>query len=342
MKRIVICADGTWNEAEKKDKETGRPQPTNVLKVARAVAPRSKDGIEQVVYYHYGVGTAGLWDQITGGAFTVRTLAGFMKKVGLLEKEDEYFTPQLYGLYESGAPSGSDAWKDAFEHVRAPRPSPRIRFIGVWDTVGSLGAPGVLGHLLNRHKYRYHDIGLNDNILNAYHALAVDEQRKPFRPSVWTPPDGWSGALEQVWFPGVHSNVGGGYYPDGLANEALHWIVEKAEAHQLEFDHAFLAHYRPCFNAVLNDSMTLAYRTFGPITRPILEQKASKEAIHQAVLDRMQHGGEVEKDGSIIHSAYAPVNVTEYFREPGPIVSTTHRIARGEPCPPTPLNSPWA
>ena len=47
MKRIVVCADGTWNEAEKKDKTTGRPQPTNVLKVARAVLPRSRDGVEQ-------------------------------------------------------------------------------------------------------------------------------------------------------------------------------------------------------------------------------------------------------------------------------------------------------
>src|SRR4030095_9800266 len=69
MKRIILCADGTWNEAERKDKRTGRPQPTNVLKAARAVLPRPRAGTDQVVYYHYGVGTAGKWDELTGGAF---------------------------------------------------------------------------------------------------------------------------------------------------------------------------------------------------------------------------------------------------------------------------------
>ena len=66
-------------------------------------------------------------------------------------------------------------------------------------------------------------------IQNAFHALAIDERRKPFAPDIWEKPAGWAGQLEQAWFAGVHSNVGGSYAPDGLANEALHWIVEKAE-----------------------------------------------------------------------------------------------------------------
>src|SRR5262249_13274052 len=76
-------------------------------------------------------------------------------------------------------------------------------------------------------------------------------------------PPGWTGKLEQAWFPGVHCNVGGGYSPDGLANEALHWIVEKAEALGLEFDSAYLNHFTPCFNSVLQNSMTATYRTLG-------------------------------------------------------------------------------
>ena len=51
----------------------------------------------------------------------------------------------------------------------------------------------------------------------------------------------------------MHSNVGGSYAPDGLANEALHWIIEKAEGLGLEFDKAYLAHFVPCFNSLLND-----------------------------------------------------------------------------------------
>lgn len=256
MKRVILCADGTWNEPESTNKETGRPQPTNVLKVARAVLPRSSADIIQVVYYHEGVGTLGNLDKWTGGAFgrgmeknvrslyrflvynyelgdeiyffgfsrgafTVRTLVGFMNCVGLLQKEDEYFTPEMYKLYQSSTAAGSEAWNRAFQLVTHPRPCPPIHFVGVWDTVGALGPPGLLGQFLNRNKYKYHDIELHPTVLHAYHALAIDERRKPFAPSLWTRPDGWAGSLEQVWFAGVHSNIGGGYHPDGLANEAV-------------------------------------------------------------------------------------------------------------------------
>ncbi len=91
--------------------------------------------------------------------------------------------------------------------------------IGVWDTVGALGAPGVIGKIasaVNGNKYAYHDVSLNSTIQNAYHALAIDEHRVPFKPDLWTRPDGWAGNLEQGWFPGVHTNVGGGCTPDGL------------------------------------------------------------------------------------------------------------------------------
>lgn len=293
-KRIVLCADGTWNEPERKDPDTGRPQPTNVLKVARAVLPRASDGIDQVVFYLRGVGTGGGLDSITGGAFgdgmelnvrslyrflvhnyapgdeiylfgfsrgafTVRTLAGFINRVGLLQKDDEYYTADLYALYEAGVPKDSPEWEHAFRNIKDRGEPPPIRFVGVWDTVGSLGAPGFLGQVFNRGKYDYHDVGLNNLIQNAFHAVAIDEHRKPFAPTLWTRPIGWNGRLEQVWFTGVHSNVGGSYRPDGLANEALHWMAEKAEEVGLEFDSKYLAHYLPCFNSTLNDSMTWMY-----------------------------------------------------------------------------------
>lgn len=355
-KRIIICADGTWNEPERKDEKTGKMLPTNVLKVARAVLPRDKNGVDQVVYYHVGVGTGGPLDRLTGGAFgtgmaqnvrslyrfivynwvpgdelyffgfsrgafTVRTLAGFMVKVGLLEKDDEYYVPKIYGLYESNAQPGSEEWTEAFKNIRGTRPCPTIRFIGVWDTVGALGAPGFLGQVFNKKKYQYHDIGLHVEIENAYHALAIDERRKPFAPSLWKRPQGWTGNLEQAWFPGVHSNVGGGYRPDGLANEALHWIVEKAEALGLKFDEEFLGHYLPCFNSTLNDSMSMMYRIMGPIDREVAAHPEDGEVVHQAALDRL----------GMKELGYGPDSLRAAIGRTARTVNTA-RILRGKPC----------
>jgi uncharacterized protein (DUF2235 family) len=358
MKRIAICADGTWNEPEQVDDKTKRRKPTNVLKVARTILPRDEHGVDQIVFYHPGVGTDVGLDKFTGGAFgqgmcenvrtlyrfivynyvagdelyffgfsrgafTVRTLAGFMKTVGLLQKDDEFYTPELYALYESSASRDTDAWRHAFRHIEDHQPCPPINFIGVWDTVGALGAPGLLGQVFNRNKYKYHDIELHDEILNAYHALAVDERRKPFRPSLWTRPENWTGKLEQAWFPGVHTNVGGGYDPDGVANEPLHWIVEKAEALGLAFDKAVLKRYVPCFNSELRDSMSMMYRAMGPDTRKLGQHAAHGEVIHQATLDRR----------NLAACNYAPENLDAGL----PVVNTT-RIERGQPCPPLPDN----
>ena len=69
MKRIVICADGTWNERDQVDRTTGKRRPTNVTKVARTVLARASTGIDQIVVYHDGVGTHGGIDRFTGGAF---------------------------------------------------------------------------------------------------------------------------------------------------------------------------------------------------------------------------------------------------------------------------------
>lgn len=355
MKRIVICADGTWNETERKDKKTGRPQPTNVLKVARAVLPRSSAGVDQVVDYHEGVGTLGYLDKWTGGAFgrgmernirslcrflvynyepndelyffgfsrgafTVRTLVGFMNTVGLLQKDDDYYTPEIYNLYQSSTPMDSAEWQLAFQRIEGTRPCPPIHFVGVWDTVGALGAPGLLGQILNRNKYKYHDIGLHPIILNAYHALAIDERRKPFAPSLWERPLGWTGTLEQVWFAGVHSNVGGGYHPDGLANETLHWIVEKAEGLGLEFDKQYLAHYRPCFNSVLQNSMSGLYKIMLPNERAI--GSGDSEAVHQSAFDRQD----------LKSCNYDPPNLRTYVNKAGKSSVGTMRIQRGIPC----------
>jgi len=349
MKRIVICADGTWNLRDQVDEQSGKRRPTNVTKTARAILPRAKNGVDQVVFYHDGLGTRGPMDKITGGAFgsgiednirnlyrsivynyeqgdelfffgfsrgafTVRTLAGFMNLVGLVEKDDDYYVPEIYRCYEKNKRPGSVEWQHAFQKVSDTRPCPEIKFVGVWDTVGALGAPGIIGKVagaLNGNKYAYHDVGLNDHIANAYHALAIDEQRKPFSPTFYERPSGWSGTLEQAWFPGVHSNVGGGYTPDGLANEALYWIVTKAQTAGLEVDWEYLGHFEPHHESVLHDSMTLKYRLFGPGMRNIGSHAQHGECVHEAAIDRMSDSA----------GSYAPKNFTDAARRL-PVVNT--------------------
>lgn len=356
MKRIIVCADGTWNLRDQVDKESGKRRPTNVTKLARAVLPRAKDGTDQVVFYHDGVGTQGGMDKLTGGAFgagiednirtlyrfiaytyvpgdelylfgfsrgafTVRSLVGFLGLVGLLQKDDDYYLPELYACYERGQRPGSAAWTKAFHNVKDHQPAPPIRMVGVWDTVGALGAPGLLGQMFNGNKYQYHAIGLTPEVANAYQALSIDERRKAFLPSLWQRPAGWAGDLIQAWFSGVHSNVGGGYRPDGLANEALHWMIEQAETLGLEFDPGYLEHFRPCFNSTLHDSMSTAYKVMGRVQRAIGESLTHGECIHQSALDRL----------GLASCNYAPASLPHAMATRLPVVNT-RRIARGVPC----------
>lgn len=364
MKRIVICADGTWNIQDQKVPGQLTRRPTNVTKVARAVVTRipgvgGAEAVDQVVFYHAGIGTGRGLDKVTGGAFgdgiennirelyrsiiynyeagdalyffgfsrgafTVRSLIGFLNAVGLVHKGDDYWVPELYECYQSGKRPGSPEWQATLTHLEHPvLPCPPIKFVGVWDTVGALGAPGLLGQLFNRKKYKYHDVSLNDHIENAYQALAIDERRRPFAPSVWERPPGWTGKLEQAWFAGVHSDVGGGQPRDGLANEALHWIVEKAEGCGLVFDSDFLAHFKPCFNGDLHDSMSPMYRVMVPITRQIGGRGQNGEAAHEAAIDRCL----------MTKLAYDPSNL-KVFRSQNPAIQPydTTRIARGTPC----------
>jgi len=152
---------------------------------------------------------------------------------------------------------------------------------------------------------------------NAYHALAIDEHRKAFKPSLWERPPGWTGKLEQAWFCGVHSNVGGSYKPDGLANEALHWIVEKAEGLGLQFDDEALAHYEPHYMTPLADSMTIMYRPMGSIDRDIGKYIQHGEALHISVTERWRDVAN-----------YRPKNLDANLVHGGLPVAKTNRIKR--------------
>ena len=330
MKRIVICADGTWNLRDQVDESSGKRRPTNVTKMARAVLPAAPDGTSQVVYYHSGVGTGGKMDSLTGGAFgqgiednirdlyrfilynyvdgdelyffgfsrgafTVRSLAGFMSRYGLVRKHDDYYVPEMYRCYAEGIEKGSDEWKSVFvradgsERIQEVRSCPIIHFLGVWDTVGALGAPGLLGKMFKRDDHhRHHRTELNENIRTAVHALAIDEQRSLFAATLFEKPGQWQGELHQCWFAGVHSNVGGSYDPDGLANVPLHWMARHAQRAGLMLDWNYLSYFTPEPYSTLNDSMSTMYRAMGgPAPRAVGGAPSLCETVHESVLKRL-------------------------------------------------------
>lgn len=142
-----------------------------------------------------------------------------------------------------------------------------IHFVGVWDTVGSVGSP-VSSMRSRVARYRFLDTHLRRANKHAFHALALDEQRKSFEPTFWTvttpigvpaTPGRTLGEVEQRWFVGAHANVGGGYPSDILAQAPLRWMMEKAALHGLVFRQG-AASDAPDPRAPVADS----YAAFGP------------------------------------------------------------------------------
>jgi hypothetical protein len=114
--------------------------------------------------------------------------------------------------------------------------------VGVWDTVGSLGIPALIGGI-DTLMFGFLDTGLHPDVLNAYQALAIDERRREFPPTLWTSAPVAGQQMEQVWFSGVHCDVGGGYPETGLSDTTFSWMLGKAKALGLEFSNSILTQY---------------------------------------------------------------------------------------------------
>lgn len=340
VKRIVVCCDGTWNTPDQKDR--GRATSTNVTKLALAVAPCDASGLEQRMFYDKGVGT-GRFDHLRGGAFgfglsqkvkeayqfvvanydpgdelfffgfsrgayTARSTVGFIRNVGVLKREYADKLDAAYGLYRSRNdrfhPRGVEAslFRKSFSHET------RIKFIGVWDTVGALGIPLTPLKFLNFF-WRFHDVKLSTWVDNAYQALAIDEKRRPFKPALWErQPEAVKQTIEQVWFAGVHSNVGGGYEDSGLADVALWWMIQKAQACGLAFDPSYVSqNVKPNVLGQLRNSLTGFYRIWPAYVRP-MGRRGVDEALADTAVKRR------EKD-----PAYDPPNLREYLASGGTV-----------------------
>lgn len=343
MKRLVVCCDGTWNTPDKSD--GGVPLATNVVKVAEATLPRDDAQHEQRLYYDPGVGTAGsalrrMFDGATGsglsrnveeayrflihnfeagdelfffgfsrGAFTVRSLGGLVRKCGILRPEHASLVPRAYALYRSGSRATHPRAREAtlFRRTYAVADTTRVRFIGVWDTVGTLGNPLLLNGLISR-RYRFHDLDLSSTVDFAYQALAIDEKRRHFKAALWNQQRHAVGqTLEQVWFVGAHSSVGGGCPTTGLSDIALHWMIEKARACGLALKDPVM---RPETGEAIRESRTGAYRFLPAFYRPIdlpKEGEATNETLHPSVLERRAS-----------EPTYRPRNLEEYLERHGP------------------------
>nr|MBA2793298.1 DUF2235 domain-containing protein [Thermoleophilaceae bacterium] len=260
-KRLVVCCDGTWNRPDQS--KNGAPAPTNVSKLALGVAREDPVGNPQLLFYQHGVGTR-RFERIRGGAlglglsrnvrdcyrflvenyepgdelyffgfsrgaFTARSTAGLVRNAGVLRPKHVDRVNDAYRLYrardETRRPRAIEAqiFRRMYSH-----PESEIKFLGVWDTVGSLGIPidGLRLPLVTK-LWSFHDTTLSSRVRFAYHALAIDEHRKPFTPTLWEQQQDATGqTLEQVWFAGVHSDVGGGYSEPDLAEIPLLWMVE--------------------------------------------------------------------------------------------------------------------
>lgn len=194
------------------------------------------------------------------GAYMARSLAGLLRSCGLPEEVTEARIDEAMTRYRNREPgSHPDApeplrFRAAFsprlatsETDRMVRPGPvemlAVDYLGVWDTVGALGVPDQFAGLaaLTNGKYKFHDLRLSSMVKAARHAVAIDERRKTFPPTLWENltdlnESGTGGQpYRQEWFPGTHAGVGGGGPVRGLSNAALLWVVEGAEAAGMEF-----------------------------------------------------------------------------------------------------------
>ncbi len=337
-KRLVICCDGTWNSPDQKDR--GQVCPSNVAKTALAVLTRDARGTEQKIFYDKGVGTGFGLDRLLGGAFgvglshnisdayhylvenyeegdelflfgfsrgayTARSLSGLIRNCGLLRHEYADRYDEAYKLYRRrdnlSKPSSIEAqlFRKTYAHEI------RIKFLGVWDTVGALGIPVRGLRFINKFlKLEFHDVKLSTYVDHACHALAIDEKRKPFQPSLWQQhPEAGDQKMEQAWFAGVHTNIGGGYQDAGLSNITFLWMKEKAEAAGLAFDAAWIdQHIKPDPLGELRDSRTGLYKLSRDYHRPIGEQERGNEAVHPAAVTRYKND-----------SDYRPEKLVEYL-----------------------------
>jgi uncharacterized protein (DUF2235 family) len=255
-KNIVIFSDGTGQKG-------GIGSNTNVYKLFNMIEDRTD---KQIAYYDPGLGTD--FKKITGnlfgsgfsknildcyrfifenfeakdqiylfgfsrGAATVRSLSAFIHLFGILPKSRSDLIVKAFNIYKITDTNDREKKAEAFIQKHHTMWC-KIKFLGVWDTVAALGLPvkwlSVMLDKIIPHKF--HSFELSESVDTARQALSIDDERKTFHPILWDAlkDDKQKDRMKQVWFCGVHSDVGGGYNEDDLSNIALKWMIQEAKA----------------------------------------------------------------------------------------------------------------
>lgn len=254
-KNIVVFSDGTSQEG-------GKGRNTNIYKMFNMIEDRTS---RQISYYDAGVGTG--WIRLTGniggagisrnirqayaflhenfeaedsiylfgfsrGAATVRSLSAMIYHFGILPRSRPELIRQAYSIYRMR--DTEVVKRKANELIKRNHTMwTRIKFIGTYDTVAALGLswhmPSKLLDRIPGFRHRFHDFTLSDGVDHARQALSIDDERKTFHPDLWDAIDlNPDRSLRQIWFAGVHTDVGGGYSEKGLGDVALAWLIHEA------------------------------------------------------------------------------------------------------------------
>jgi uncharacterized protein (DUF2235 family) len=358
-KRLAVFLDGTWNAVDDNTNvwrmkalcatasSEGAPQLVYYdIGVNGVVGGMFGKGLSRNVReaYEWLIDNYNEGDDIfifgfSRGAYTARSLSGLIAKHGLLKPGAPLGVAQLYERYkrtddrtvwvlraEDKAGSLKNATLEERWILKYSQPI-NIKMVAVWDTVGALGIPAFSIEGISRSKLGFLHTGLRLSIENGYHALAIDEHRKAFAPTLWTVrrshdpkaihavPRSIS-SVEQRWFAGAHANVGGGCLSDLLAQIPLRWIMKKASLHGLTF-RADVDIDGDVFTAPISDSykefMSGAYckisgRHYRPIGVPAEKREDGthtnvNETIDSSVFDRWR---EVP--------SYRPPNVADWAK----------------------------
>lgn len=251
-KNIVIFSDGTGQKG-------GSEKNTNVYKLFNMIEDRT---YRQIAFYDPGVGTD--WRLVTGnisgrgitknikqcyefifnnfnagdqiylfgfsrGAATVRSLSAFIHMFGILPHSRKDLIKEAYNIYK--IKDTEERNKEAKDLISKHHTMwTKVKVLGVWDTVDALGIPNeTLDVIINKipiFRHRFHNFKLSESVENAYHALSIDEERLTFHPVLWDKETLPGQNMKQIWFCGVHTDVGGGYEERTLSDIPLMWMVE--------------------------------------------------------------------------------------------------------------------
>jgi uncharacterized protein (DUF2235 family) len=269
------------------------------------------------------------------GAYSARALAGVIGAIEGIPRQSSFDQLETVWNYYRGSKEERERRRGEMNELIYPMPAqkkPTVKCVAVWDTVGRYGIPAGLGlGGLARHTTAwtrgFRDNMIGDHIEFGLHAMAIDEWRRSFSATAWVADkEVERPGVEQVWFAGAHSNIGGGFRRAGLSDLALIWMIARlGELTDLEFDDEYIqTHFWPCAACSLYRSNRGLLGGFRRYLRPIPEAiraagaAANPAAKNERVLNAKLHWSVKDRLGRIAlvdetrYRKYQPRNVPEH------------------------------